>query len=59
MKEVSKKKQWKFNRVVKDLHSPKYHQRIKQAKQKYESEEESIKEGLEDYHLNKGENSTP
>jgi len=55
MKEVSKKKQWKFNRVVKDLHSPKYHQRIKQPKQKYDSEEESIKEGLDDYHLNKGE----
>jgi len=52
MKEVSKKKQWKFNRVVKDLHSPKYHQRIKQPKQKYDSEEESIKEGLDDYHLN-------
>mgnify|MGYP003147032004 CR=1 FL=1 len=59
MKEVSKKKQWKFNRVVKDLHSPKYHQRIKQPKQKYDSEEESIKEGLDDYHLNKGESSTP
>jgi hypothetical protein len=59
MKEISKKKQWKFNKVVKDLHTPKYHQRVKQSKQKYESEEESIEEGLEDYHLNKGESSTP
>ena len=51
MREVSKKKQWKYNRVVKDLHTPKYHQRIKPKQKAYDSDEESIKEGLDEYHL--------
>ena len=55
MKEISKKKQWKYNSVVKDLHTNKYRQRIKQPKQSYETEEESIQEGLEEYFHNKEE----
>jgi len=56
MKEISKKKQWKYNAVVKDLHTNKYRQRIKQPKQSYETEEESIQEGLEEYfHNTEGE----
>ena len=51
MREVSKKKQWKYNKVVKDLHTPKYHQRIKPKQKAYDSDEESIKEGLDEYHL--------
>ena len=49
MKETPRKKQWKYNSYVKDLHTTKYRQRIKQPKQSYESEEESIQEGLEEY----------
>jgi len=57
MKEISKKKQWKYNSVVKDLHTNKYRQRIKQPKQSYETEEESIQEGLEEYFHNTEEGS--
>ena len=57
MKEISKKKQWKYNSVVKDLHTNKYRQRIKQPKQSYETEEESIQEGLEEYFHNEEEGS--
>ena len=52
MKEIPKKKQWKYNPIVKDLHSSKYKQRIKKPKQSYESEEESIQEGLKEYFRN-------
>ena len=52
MKEVFKKKMWKYNKVVKDLHSPKYHQRVKKTKEKYETKENDIKDGLEEYLLN-------
>jgi hypothetical protein len=52
MKEVSKKKLWKYNSVVKDLHSPKYRNRVKKPKEKYETNEKSIKDGLEEHLLN-------
>ena len=52
MKEIPRKKQWKYNPIVKDLHSSKYKQRIKKPKQSYESEEESIQEGLKEYFRN-------
>jgi hypothetical protein len=49
MKEEPRKKQWKYNAYVKDLHTNKYRQRIKKPKQSYESEEGSIQDGLEEY----------
>jgi len=52
MKEIPRKKQWKYNPIVKDLHSSKYKQRIKKPKQSYENEEESIQEGLKEYFRN-------
>ena len=58
MKNISKKKQWKYNPIVKDLHTNKYKQRIKPQKQSYESEEESIQEGLEEYFHNKDGDGT-
>jgi|TARA_R110000744_G_scaffold100291_2_gene193314 hypothetical protein len=52
MKEEPRKKQWKYNTYVKDLHTNKYRQRIKQPKQSYESEDGSIQDGLEEYFNN-------
>ena len=58
MKEQSNKKEWKYNRIVKDLHTPKYRQRVKKSKQKYVSNKESIQEGLEEY-LKEEKGTTP
>jgi hypothetical protein len=52
MKEIPKKKQWKYNPIVKDLHTSKYKQRIKKPKQRYKNEKESIQEGLKEYFRN-------
>ena len=52
MKEIPRKKQWKYNAIVKDLHTTKYRQRVKKPKQSYENEEESIQEGLKEYFRN-------
>lgn len=56
MKEESKKKQWKYDRIVKDLHTTKYHQRVKKPKERYEKSAKSITDGMEEHLLNKEKN---
>ena len=52
MKQEPKKKQWKYNPIVKDLHSNKYHQRIKPSRPK-DKDAFDIEEELEDYYKDK------
>tara|TARA_R110000744_G_scaffold144841_2_gene256982 strand:- start:2879 stop:3052 length:174 start_codon:yes stop_codon:yes gene_type:complete len=56
MKEESKKKQWKYDRIVKDLHTTKYHQRVKKPKERYEKSAKSITDGMEEHLLNEEKN---
>ena len=49
MKEQSKKQQVRYNPIAKDLRTPKYKQRIKRAKSKYD-EKYNIDEELEVYY---------
>tara|TARA_R110000824_G_scaffold50472_1_gene140926 strand:+ start:1931 stop:2101 length:171 start_codon:yes stop_codon:yes gene_type:complete len=48
MKQEPKKKQWKYNSIVKDLHTNKYRQRIKPSKQK--DGEDTLNDMLEEYY---------
>jgi|TARA_R100001480_G_scaffold129254_1_gene126815 hypothetical protein len=49
MKEQSKKQRVRYNPIAKDLRTPKYKQRIKRAKSKYD-ENYDIGEDLEAYY---------
>ena len=49
MKEQSKKQRVRYNPVAKDLRTPKYKQRIKRSKSKYD-EEYNINEDLDVYY---------
>ena len=49
MKEQSKKQRVRYNPIAKDLRTPKYKQRIKRSKSKYD-EEYNIDEDLEVYY---------
>ena len=53
MKEIPRKKQWKYNSIVRDLHTNKYRQRVKKPSSKHDTTKESISKGLADY-FNKG-----
>jgi len=52
MKQEPKKKQWKYNPIVKDLHSNKYHQRIKPSRPK-SKDDFDMEEELEEYYNDK------